>query len=85
MGIKLSEGITYRIIDGEAVICNIRTGAVLLLNKTASYVLDLIKKYSSLDKVIKSYSKYYECSEAEAEEDIKQLLEQLKIKKIVVF
>ncbi len=85
MVIKISEGIAYRIIEGEALICNIPSGSVLILNRTASYIFNLIGKNKCREEIVKSYSQDYECSEDEAMEDVKEFLEELKTKKIVDF
>ena len=68
----------WKILDGEAVIINTDTTFYYSLNKTGTFIWELLaKKEMGLEELVKSVSAHYRKKEEEIYTDVKTVLEDL--------
>ena len=78
------ESATWRILDGEAVIINNETSFYYSLNKTGTYIWNLLlEEELSLEEVVEKVSFRYQQKEGEVLEDIKNILDNLTGEQLV--
>ena len=75
--------ITYRIIDGEAVILNTDNGYYYSLNEVGTQIWDDINKGKSVGEIISFLKREYRVPEKQLKNDILDLMEDLKKEKII--
>ena len=74
---------TWRILDGEAVIINNETSFYYSLNKTGTYIWNLLlEEELSLDDIVERVSNHYRQKEENVLEDIKSILDNLTVEKL---
>jgi coenzyme PQQ synthesis protein D (PqqD) len=79
-----SDVATWRVLDGEAVIINNQTSYYYSLNKTGTYVWNLlVDNEMSLDEIVKNVGTEYELSGEDIRGDITAILENLYKEKLV--
>ena len=66
-----NDKITYRIIDGEAVILNVDNGYYYSLNEVGTRVWENINKGKSLEEIISLLKKEYQVPEKQLRSDEK--------------
>lgn len=71
------EGIAWRIIEGEAVLVNVRRDEVLHLNPTASFLWSGLDGSNSLERIAAEMAAEFEVSREEALADILEFAELL--------
>ncbi|MGH7807101.1 MAG: PqqD family protein [Thermodesulfobacteriota bacterium] len=75
---------TWRILDGEAVIINNETSFYYSLNKTGTYIWNLLLEQElSLEEIVEKVGSRYQQKEGEVLEDIKNILDNLTGEKLV--
>lgn len=75
---------TWRILDGEAVIINNETSFYYSLNKTGTYIWNLLlEKELSLEEIVEKVGSRYQQKEGGILEDIKNILDNLTGEKLV--
>ena len=75
---------TWRILDGEAVIINNETSFYYSLNKTGTYIWNLLLEQEwSLEEIVEKVGSRYQQKEGEILEDIKNILDNLTGEKLV--
>ena len=75
---------TWRVLDGEAVIINNETSFYYSLNKTGTYIWNLLlEKELSLEEIVEEVSIHYEQKREEIIDDIKKILENLADEKLI--
>lgn len=78
-----SEDITYRIIDNEAVILNLKTGNYYSLNETGAFIWRLLEDGIGRDSLIDRVTEEFGIDKKSAIRDIKLLLKDLISEKII--
>jgi coenzyme PQQ synthesis protein D (PqqD) len=79
-----SDVATWRVLDGEAVIINNQTSYYYSLNKTGTYVWNLlVDNEMSLDEIVENVGTEYELSGEDIRGDITAILENLYKEKLV--
>lgn len=79
-----SKDISYKIIDSEAVILNLKKGDYYSLTKTATFIWNLLEKKISQDDIINSLAEEFGIDKRIANKDIKALLRDLISEKLIV-
>lgn len=75
---------TWRILDGEAVIINNKTSFYYSLNRTGTYIWNLLlEKELSLEEIIEKVSIYYQQKKEDIIDDIKKVLDDLAEEKLI--
>ena len=75
---------TWRILDGEAVIINNETSFYYSLNRTGTYIWNLLlEKELSLEQIIEKVSIYYQQKKEDIIDDIKKVLDDLAEEKLI--
>lgn len=78
------EEVTYRILDGEAVIINKKTSYFYTLNKTATFIWErLVKNELSLKNITESVACHYQKNEQEIDKDIIKFMARLSKERLV--
>ena len=78
-----SEEITYRIVDNEAVILNLKTGKYYSLNETATFIFKLLAAKTVTSEIIDRIAEEFEINKDNASADLKALIKDLTAEKIV--
>ncbi len=73
---KISEHIKYTLIDGEAVLLNIRTGKYLALNSIATYIFQQLEKGNDLAAISNYIREEYNVTEGQLQEDMDLFLKE---------
>lgn len=79
-----SEDITYRIIDNQAVILNLKTGNYYSLNETGTFIWELLNKGINRQDLIDRVIEEFGVDKKIAIRDVKFLLKDLISEKIVI-
>jgi hypothetical protein len=66
-----------RVLEGEAVLLNIRTGAYFSLNKVGTHIWQLYSSGQSLSEVVGGVCARFAVDPQRAENDVRNLTEQL--------
>ena len=75
---------TWRILEEEAVIINNETSFYYSLNKTGTYIWNLlVEKELTLDEIVDKVSIHYQQTKKEIISDIKEVLDNLLEEKLV--
>jgi len=75
--------ITYRVIDGEAVILNLDKGYYYSLNEVGTRIWEAIDKKKSLNEVLNSLKEKYQLPEKQLEGDLLGLIKDLEKEKLI--
>lgn len=75
----------YTIIDGEAVLLNVRTGNYLALNETATYIFQQLEKGTDLAVIRSSLQKEYNVTETQLQEDLEIFLGEARQRGIIEY
>jgi hypothetical protein len=70
----------FRVLDNEAVILNLGTGAYCGLDRIGTRAWQLLSEHGSTDKVIETLLGEYEVQEEQLRQDLDRLIEQLSEK-----
>jgi hypothetical protein len=75
---------SFRILDGEAVIISSETSYYYSLNKTGTFIWNLLlEEEQSLEEIVKKVSSHYEQASEAIHDKIAELLEDLVREKLV--
>ena len=75
--------ITYRIIDGEAVILNLDNGYYYSLNEVGTRIWESLNKQKALAKILDSLKEEYRLPEKQLESDILGLVKDLQKEELI--
>lgn len=78
-----SEDITYRIIDNEAVILNLKTGDYYSLNATGAFIWKLLENKMTTNTLTDKVVEEFGIDKKDAIRDIKLLLKDLISEKMI--
>ena len=78
-----SEDISYRIIEDEAVILNLKTSDYYSLNKTGTFIWKLLENKANLEDIISKFADEFGINIKTATNDIQQLLRDFKRQKLI--
>lgn len=70
--------VTYRVIDGEAVILNLDSGYYYSLNEAGTRIWEAIAKENSLDAILSLLKDEYETPEKQLKSDLMKLVKDLE-------
>ncbi|MDP2939179.1 MAG: PqqD family protein [Candidatus Omnitrophota bacterium] len=77
------DSITYRIIDGEAVILNLDNGYYYSLNKTGTKIWNKINDGNNLNEILFSLKTEFQIPENKLKNDLLGLVKDLEKEKLV--
>ena len=75
--------VTYRIIDGEAVILNLDNGYYYSLNEVGTRIWESIDKQKSLSEILSLLKEECQASEKQLKNDLMELVKDLEKEKLV--
>ena len=78
-----SENVTYRIIDGEALILNLKTGEYYSLSQSGTFIWKFLGEKITLEELADKLSQEYDINKNVAISDTKALLKDLISESIV--
>jgi len=82
---KIQKGLIIQKIDKETVIFDAEESVFYTLNETASEIFKMIKKRLSEEEIVEKMIKKYSIKKEKAEKDVKEIIGELKKRKIIVF
>jgi hypothetical protein len=80
---QIQKGLIIQKIDKETVIFDAEESVLYTLNATAAEIFRLIKKGLEEDKIIEKIVKKYDVRKEKVEKDVRELVEELKKRKII--
>jgi len=80
---QIQKGLIIQKIDKETVIFDAEESVLYTLNETADEIFRLIKKGLEEDKIIEKIVKKYDVKKERVEKDVRELVEELKKRKII--
>ena len=80
---KINKGFVVQKLDDKTVIFDSEESVLYEFNETASFVFKKIKVGWDEGKIVTSLSKTYKIKEDRVEKDVKELISELKKKKII--
>jgi len=83
-GYKINKGFIVQKLDKITVIFDGERSVLYTFNETASSIFSQLKKGKREKDLIKALTDKYQVSEKKAEKDIKELIEDLQKKKIIL-
>jgi len=81
---QLQKGLIIQKIDKETVIFDAEESVLYTLNETAAEIFKMIKKGLKEDEIAEKMVKKYKVKKEKVEKDVKELVEELKKRKILV-
>jgi len=81
---QLQKGLIIQKIDKETVIFDAEESVLYTLNETAAEIFKMIKKGLKEEEIVEKMLKKYEVKKERVEKDVKNMIEELKKRKIVV-
>jgi hypothetical protein len=81
---KINKGIIVQKLDKKTVIFDGEKSLLFTFNETASHIFNLLKKGKTEEEISASLVKRYEITEKMAEKDLKEIITDLRKKKIIV-
>ncbi|MBL7198360.1 MAG: PqqD family protein [Candidatus Omnitrophica bacterium] len=77
------DNVTYRIIDGEAVILNLDDGNYYSLNEVGTKIWEAINRQKSLGKILSLLEEKYQLPEKRLKSDLMRLVKDLKKEELI--
>jgi len=84
MKYRIQKGLIVQKIDKETVIFDGEESVLYTLNETASEIFKMIKKGLSEEEIVEKMVKKYSIKKERAEKDVKETINDLKKRKIIV-
>jgi hypothetical protein len=81
---QIQKGLIIQKIDKETVIFDAEESVLYTLNETASEIFRLLKKGLKEEEIVERMVKKYEVRKERVEKDVKELIKELKKRKILV-
>ena len=81
---QIQKGLIIQKIDKETVIFDAEESVLYTLNKTASEIFRLLKKGLKEEEIVEKMVKKYEVKKERVEKDVKEIIGELKKRKIIV-
>jgi len=81
---QIQKGLIIQKIDKETVIFDAEESVLYTLNETAAEIFKMIKKGLKEDEIVEKMLKKYEVKKERVEKDVKELIEELRKRKILV-
>lgn len=75
--------VSYRIIEGEAVILNLDNGYYYSLNETGTRIWEAINKQNSLSQIFDSLKEKYQLPEKQLKNDLLGLVKDLEKEELI--
>lgn len=70
--LRKTENIPYRVIEGEAVLVNVKTHEVIHLNETGSFVWEAVDGVRTAGDIVRALLCEFEVDEAQARADVEE-------------
>jgi len=84
MNYKVAKGLITQKLDGKTVIFDGDASVLYTFNETASYIFSKIKEKVDREKIVQLMVKRYGIKEARAEKDLKEIIDEMLRKKILL-
>ncbi|MBI4730508.1 MAG: PqqD family protein [Acidobacteria bacterium] len=82
--VRISTDVVFQVLDGEAVLLHLQSGAYFALNETGTRIWGLIEKHSNLARVRAVMLAEYDVAPGALDADIAELVERLIEKELLV-
>jgi hypothetical protein len=69
--------VAAKVMDGEAILINLGTGAYYSIGSTGGFIWSLIERQLSIQDIVRSVTEHYDVTQTRAEADVLGLSEQL--------
>ncbi|MGA2399047.1 MAG: PqqD family peptide modification chaperone [Steroidobacteraceae bacterium] len=76
--------VAAKVMDGEAILINLATGAYYSIGATGGFIWSLIERRVSIQDIVRAVTAHYEVDQARAEADVLRLSEELITEGLVV-
>lgn len=81
--IKRKEKVPWQIMDGRALLLSPEESQAHELNETATWVWQILVDELTYEELLENFCSEYEVEQAEADQDLQELLDQLVEKKLI--
>lgn len=71
------ERVAAKVMEGEAILINLMTGAYYSTPSTGGFIWSLIERRLSIDEMIRAVTEHYDVARPQAEADVLRLCEEL--------
>lgn len=78
MRLTIPDDVVFEVLDGEAVVLNLKTGIYFTLNPVGTRAWQLIQEHGELEKVLEVMLAEYEVEPALLDADLRELVEKLR-------
>lgn len=75
--------VAAKIMDGEAILINLGTGAYYSIGSTGGFIWSLIEKRLPLQDIVRAVTEHYDVVPTEAEADVLRIIEELRTEGLV--
>jgi hypothetical protein len=81
---RISEGVVFRELDGEAVLLNLDSGMYFGLDRIGTRVWQLVDQHGRIDPIVEALLEEYDATPAALRKDVADLLAALVDKGLIV-
>lgn len=75
--------VAAKVMDGEAILINLGTGAYYSIGSTGGFIWSLIEKRLSIDAIVRCVTEHYVVTRGQAETEVLRLVEELRVEELV--
>src|SRR5271170_7233791 len=76
--------VAAKVMDGEAILINLATGAYYSMGATGGFIWSLIERRLAIQDIVRAVTAHYDVAEARAQADVLRLSEELIAEGLVV-
>jgi hypothetical protein len=75
--------VAAKVMDGEAILINLSTGAYYSIGSTGGFIWSLVERRLSIDTIVRAVAENYDVARTQAEADVLRLSEELRIEGLI--
>jgi len=75
--------VAAKVMDGEAILINLTTGAYYSIPSTGGFIWSLVEQKLSIDDIVRSVTAHYDVPRSQAEADVLRLGEELRAEGLI--
>jgi len=75
--------VAAKVMDGEAILINLTTGAYYSIPSTGGFIWSLVERKLSIDEIVRAVAAHYKVTREQAEADVLRLAEELHAEGLV--
>ncbi len=75
--------VAAKVMDGEAILINLSTGAYYSIGSTGGFIWSLVERRLSIHDIVRAVAEHYDVARPQAEADVLRLSEQLRAEGLI--